>query len=536
MPYCPSFTREEVISGLIAGNPHKFVDGGRSPQCNRNRINRKNYLGFRKSVENVLNALDAVCEKLGDNNSVWFDTLMWYGFSCRRRFSTTSFDTFDGQIFRIGKEHTPTWRSSSTERKYLVEFENATVRSVCYDPRFSGNNRLWFCKEYHGDRGLSRLAFTLNDLLYCTDFESFDISTEQFVKDGFGIPEDVENLKLLMELVREAKELDIVLPVDLNTLLREGNRTKYDILSQRGRLKDIPKSVNRYPLVIGYMMKYSLPYFGKEGLPKFQGDNAKKCIRILRDNSIIFRCRSGLRLRECIDMAIAKSIWPDIDYRVAVQYMHLCKKNGRKADLSIRNEHTMLDLIVEMSPKDRNHDRKMKIAEPFRILAGKIKGYGLLLTEGEMKDEGLRQHNCVRTYIRDVNAGRCGIFTHVNGKGERFTIEVGYSDGQYRCLQFKGTCNSSSPEDEAEFIAVLNAVNAEISNGRTLRLHGADLAIAEPRNADETFPFIIGADDGQKMAVGAETKWEEVINRQFNKWLVTTMQNFTPQFEGDVPF
>lgn len=516
MPYCPSFTREEVISGLIAGNPHKFVDGWRSVQRDKNRINREHYLGFRKSVENVLNALDAVCEKLGDNNSVWFDTLMWCGFSCRKRISTTSFDTSDGVVFRIGKR--------TASRKYLVEFMNVTERSVCYDPCSSGNNRLWFRKEYYGDNGFARLSFTLNDLLYCMDFESFDIGTEQYVKDGFTIPEDAENLKLLMELVREAEELDMAPPVDLNTLLHEGNRTKYDILSQRGRLKDIPKSVNRYPLVIGYMMKYSLPYFGKEGLPKFQGDNARKCIRILKDNPNIFSCGAGKRLRGCADMAIAKSIWPDIDLRVAERYLHLCRETGRKADMTIRNEHTMLDLIVEMSPRDTNHNRKMKIAEPFRILAGKIKGYGLLLTEGEMKDEGLRQHNCVRTYIGDVNAGRCGIFTHVNGKGERFTIEVGYSNGQYGCLQFRGTCNRRSPEDEAEFIAVLNAVNAEISNGRTLRLHGAD------------FPIIFSDDDRQKMAVGAETTWEEAVNRQFDKWMVTTLQEFTPQSEDDLPF
>ena len=52
-------------------------------------------------------------------------------------------------------------------------------------------------------------------------------------------------------------------------------------------------------------------------------------------------------------------------------------------------------------------------------------------------------------------------------------VDLGYDDGEYRCFQFKGVCNSDSPTDKMKFQKILEEVNEDIGVKRDRRLHSA---------------------------------------------------------------
>lgn len=452
------FTRNQIIAGLCKGNySRKLTSDG--------KFDRKKYLDYRKTIENTFDSLDQFYSRFS-GASVSVDNLKGEFLSLRDDYNQTS-SFVQGNVLRISREDR--FHGYGPVR-YDIEFSSYVALYI---------SRPWgqtcFRAEAYADGKLSPRAFTLFHLSQCIGFRSFSLDREEMTDDGLDLAQDVAGSRLLVELLEESRKTGFILPVDVNTILHSGNRTKYDVISQRGRLKGIPKSVNRYPLAVGYAMKRALAVVGRDGRARFEGRNAMNIIRILDEYRGRFQRYFGETFRSLttiLDFAIALHLYGDIDPRVSTLYLGLCREKGIIADLSIRNEQTMLEAVFRISPpKTRN--RKMKIAEPFRILAQKISGYELLETEKEMADEGCRQHNCVQTYIRAVNAGKCAIFTHVNAKGKRFTIEVGYDDGEYRCFQFKGVCNSDSPTDKMKFQKILEEVNEDIGVKRDRRLHSA---------------------------------------------------------------
>lgn len=68
-----------------------------------------------------------------------------------------------------------------------------------------------------------------------------------------------------------------------------------------------------------------------------------------------------------------------------------------------------------------------------------------MTTKKRIVQEGIWQKNCVVSYIADINADRCAIYSFVYD-GKRYTVEFRKEDGHYYIRQLYGACNSKAPD------------------------------------------------------------------------------------------
>ena len=256
---------------------------------------------------------------------------------------------------------------------------------------------------------------------------------------------------------KASKEEGIAVPISLRHILNPSYSTKSDILSIGGRRKLPLKSLNRYTLGAGLVLRDSQKLIPEDAFGRFTGKkNAEVLYNILKE--IV-----EFSQREFIINALARFLYPTISAETAKDYLERCKRLGRFADVSIKNEGTMSDTIIEMK-KDMGEYRNLNIATQFIHLAELLEPrYHLLRSTLDIEIEGRRQHNCVASYNQAVDSGECAIFT-MKHEGKRYTIEIRSDDGfRFSCNQFKGFANEVTEESlrlEAELVAELDYINA----------------------------------------------------------------------------
>lgn len=248
--------------------------------------------------------------------------------------------------------------------------------------------------------------------------------------------------------------------VRIDSVLKSGYRTKYDIISKGGKIKGLPKSLNRYNINSGLAIREAMNILSKDSMAKLYGKENSE--RLLEYISFYDSYPHGFdSLRRYLLAGLAGFLYSGIDQNVVLKYLSVCMENGMYPDTSISCEETMLKKLepyMEIIPKDCLH-----VAEPYiRLEKALDYRYHLIRSREELRMEGTIQHNCVFTYEYDIDSGLCGIFTFTDN-GYRYTIEVNYYNGRYSCPQFLGFANSCSEECSAlkkRFVCELNAINA----------------------------------------------------------------------------
>ena len=101
-------------------------------------------------------------------------------------------------------------------------------------------------------------------------------------------------------------------------------------------------------------------------------------------------------------------------------------------------------------------DRKLKIAKKFKNLINKLKenkkiskGFSVKVIDNEkmLFAEGQNQQNCVYSYLKSIENGKCLILScKYNGKA--YTAEIEVKDRKYHIRQFLGKYNSFEGTDE----------------------------------------------------------------------------------------
>ena len=92
------------------------------------------------------------------------------------------------------------------------------------------------------------------------------------------------------------------------------------------------------------------------------------------------------------------------------------------------------------------------------------------LTTTEMLiEEGDYQHNCVATYVMEINHDNCSIWSMRKNGGERFTIEIRMDKtGKYIIAQMRGFANRDCPNEEYKRVAdYIKASNLALENKRS---------------------------------------------------------------------
>ena len=253
------------------------------------------------------------------------------------------------------------------------------------------------------------------------------------------------------------EEEGIAVPISLRHILNPANATKTDILSSGGK-RSLPfKSLNRYSLGIGLVLKEAQRILPKDAFGRFTGKRNAEVF------SVILKRTKEFSQKDFAINALAEYIYPTIEKKTAIDYLKRCKRLKRLADISIKNEGTMLDSIIEMK-KEMGEYRNLSIAPQFLQLAEMLEPrYHLLRSTLELEAEGRKQHNCVATYGQAVDDGECAIFT-MKHESKSYTIEIKIDDeSRFFCNQFKGFANEVTEECirlESELVAELDSINA----------------------------------------------------------------------------
>lgn len=105
-------------------------------------------------------------------------------------------------------------------------------------------------------------------------------------------------------------------------------------------------------------------------------------------------------------------------------------------------------------------ERKLKLGQKFKTLIKKIKedetiskDFSVEIIENEKRlfVEGQEQQNCVYSYLKNIESGKCLILS-CKYKEKQYTAEINIKDKKYHIKQFLGKCNSSEGTEESREI------------------------------------------------------------------------------------
>lgn len=237
----------------------------------------------------------------------------------------------------------------------------------------------------------------------------FDVKREVLNRDGFmrtSIPlSDILNCHNKKEYFKKKFKYDVpksINKMDLQFLYAFGCATKfidekdvsflYDYINNKMSAADIKKM-------------YSYNYIWDNRRNRKKDAKSSACGLL----SFVLHSKNQMDLSLCYDY-VSCAVW--LKEKINI-------RGGKKAVLNAHNQAT-----YEFYKKFEN-DIEMKIPNtPLKQL--KLpKEFERLETSGRMCYESFLQHNCVRTYINEVNEGRCVIYA-ATINDERVTIEIIY--------------------------------------------------------------------------------------------------------------
>lgn len=255
----------------------------------------------------------------------------------------------------------------------------------------------------------------------------------------------------------------------INGIIKPNYRSKRDIITKKGKIKGIPKNINKYNINVGFAIREASEYLSRDSLARLYGkENSERLLECLvNNNDWEYRPESPKRY---LLEGLARFLYPNIDMNVVIMYLSICRKNNMHADIRITNEHTMLrkiDPYYEDSPSE-----SLNVAPQYEKLEDMLGcRYHLIRTEDKLRLEGSIQRNCVYTYADAIRSGYCGIFT-LTENGSRYTIEINYRGREYSCNQFLGFANSSTYECQSlhnELCRKLDEINRKLAQERSLQ-------------------------------------------------------------------
>ena len=135
------------------------------------------------------------------------------------------------------------------------------------------------------------------------------------------------------------------------------------------------------------------------------------------------------------------------------------KKNiGESFNLNIKSfkrlqaEH---DALIQLINKRRYERKEIKLKKNNPYLRFKCPGdISFLSTVEQIVNEGEIQRNCVASYIDQVNAGNCGIFSLIKDE-KRYTIRLRYINKQFVLDEIKGYANTQPEQEIIDYIQTI---------------------------------------------------------------------------------
>lgn len=139
-------------------------------------------------------------------------------------------------------------------------------------------------------------------------------------------------------------------------------------------------------------------------------------------------------------------------------YISMKKNIGEPFNLNIKSfkrlqaEH---DALIQLINKRRYEKKEIKLKKNNPYLHFKCpEDISFLSTVEQITNEGEIQRNCVASYIDQVNAGNCGIFSLIKDE-KRYTIRLRYINKQFVLDEIKGYANTQPEQEIIDYIQTI---------------------------------------------------------------------------------
>lgn len=136
-------------------------------------------------------------------------------------------------------------------------------------------------------------------------------------------------------------------------------------------------------------------------------------------------------------------------------YISMKKNINEPFNLNIKSfkrlqaEH---DALIQLINKRRYERKEIKLKKNNPYLRFKCPdNLSFLSTAEQIANEGEIQRNCVASYIDQVNAGNCGIFSLIKNK-KRYTIRLRYINKQFVLDEIKGYANAQPEQKIVHYV------------------------------------------------------------------------------------
>lgn len=136
-------------------------------------------------------------------------------------------------------------------------------------------------------------------------------------------------------------------------------------------------------------------------------------------------------------------------------YISMKKNMNEPFNLNIKSfkrlqaEH---DVLIQLINKRRYERKEIKLKKNNPYLRFKCPdNLSFLSTAEQIANEGEIQRNCVASYIDQVNAGNCGIFSLIKNK-KRYTIRLRYINKQFVLDEIKGYANAQPEQKIVHYV------------------------------------------------------------------------------------
>lgn len=121
--------------------------------------------------------------------------------------------------------------------------------------------------------------------------------------------------------------------------------------------------------------------------------------------------------------------WSDVDYEdILEDYLKMSYKTDKYFNLDIKTLNSLIKRHDEIIPRYIAKTKTIKLKIPDNSPFKKLKlpaEFEKITTGKRLKTESMYQNNCVYSYAKDINTGKCVIYSTVY-EGRRYTIEIRY--------------------------------------------------------------------------------------------------------------
>lgn len=358
------------------------------------------------------------------------------------------------------------WKNHNTD--YVIYFNDF------YDAKFSTRytGRKWWesVKINSGSRFIkNKLAFIAWQVL----LETLADEGNWFLKDYVG---ELKKYDRTCEYWQNLTEI----PVELNGL--KGIKSKSEFLEKFTSRKNQPKNKisklhRKMPVVLAYnLLKIKINYqpvleecakFPYEILKCFSNEIGGYHMHERKRRFIFIKAflearylRQGMEAEKENELFMPENFFFIEDTLNMIDDLKNIEWRRTKDFLSLQRYHDKLVREQNLKKIGGIPDRKLKISKKFKNLINKLKenrkiskDFSVKVIDNEKRlfAEGQEQQNCVYTYLKSIESGKCLILScKYNGKA--YTAEIEVKDKKYHIRQFLGKCNSFEGTDEPRAI------------------------------------------------------------------------------------